>query len=62
MDFPNSSKAKKLYLVIDAGGISNNHDIVMIEGLKEQGVNDEEDKNEVENIEKSYFCYYFYFH
>ena len=62
MDFPNSSKAKKLYLVIDAGGVSNNHDIVMIEGLKEQGENDEEDKNEVENIEKSYFCYYFYFH
>ena len=50
IDFPNSSKAKKLYLVIDAGGVSTNHEIVMIEGLKEE--EEEEDaKNEIENLE-----------
>jgi len=54
IDFPNSSKAKKLYLVIDAGGVGTNHDIVMIEGLKEEAEGEEEDKNEIENVEKSY--------
>jgi len=51
IDFPNSSKAKKLYLVIDAGGVSSNHEIVMIEGLKEEESEDEDEKNEIENLE-----------
>ena len=34
VDFPNSTKSKKFYLCIDAGG-SMNHEIVMIEGHKE---------------------------
>lgn len=53
IDFPNSSKAKKMYLVIDAGGVQTNHEIVMIEGLKEREEEDEEEKSEVENLERS---------
>tara|TARA_B110000503_G_C6871722_1_gene298960 strand:- start:10 stop:183 length:174 start_codon:yes stop_codon:yes gene_type:complete len=32
IDFPNSTKSKKFYLCIDAGG-TGNHNIVMINGL-----------------------------
>ncbi len=45
MDFPNSSKMKKLYLVIDAGG-SMNQDIVMIDGLKEEDAEVDDDEND----------------
>lgn len=35
VDYPNSTKSKKFYLCIDAGG-SQNHNIVMINGLKDE--------------------------
>ncbi|EGR34225.1 hypothetical protein IMG5_019900 [Ichthyophthirius multifiliis] len=35
VDFPNSTKAKKLYLVINAGGDNRGDDIVLIEGKNE---------------------------
>lgn len=41
-----------MYLVIDAGGVQTNHEIVMIEGLKEENEEGEDEKNEVDNIEK----------
>lgn len=34
VDYPNSAKAKKLYLVITAGGDSREQTIVMKDGLK----------------------------
>lgn len=53
IDYPNSSKAKKMYLVIDAGGVSSNHDIVLIEGLKEENAKENENEDDViENVDK----------
>jgi hypothetical protein len=42
-----------MYLVIDAGGVSNKHDIVMIEGLKEErGGENQSDDDAIENLDK----------
>jgi len=51
VDYPNSSKAKKMYLVIDAGG-NVNQDIVMTEGLTEEAEEDGEEEKRVEYISK----------
>ena len=45
IDFPNSSKARKLFLVIDAG-LTGNKEIVMIEGLKNDDNSEIEDEDE----------------
>ena len=36
IDYPNSTKNKKYYLALDAGG-SGDQDIILIDGLKEDG-------------------------
>lgn len=42
-----------MYLVIDAGGVSSNHDIVLIEGLKEENAREKENEDDViENVDK----------
>lgn len=40
VDFPNSAKAKKLYLVITAGGDSREQNIVMMNGLEDEDENE----------------------
>eukprot|EP00828_Plagiopyla_frontata_P006337 TRINITY_DN12746_c0_g2_i1.p3 TRINITY_DN12746_c0_g2~~TRINITY_DN12746_c0_g2_i1.p3 ORF type:complete len:253 (+),score=61.59 TRINITY_DN12746_c0_g2_i1:101-859(+) len=45
VDYPNSTKAKKMYLVLDAGGVQTQQGIVTIKGLEEEQ-NEEETKVE----------------
>lgn len=50
IDFPNSSKAKKIYLVIDAG-YTGTPEIVMMDGLKDANDEGNEGENEEKKIE-----------
>ena len=53
VDFPNSSKNKKLYLCIDAGGSGQSQSMQLIDGKKEE--DDEENEDKVEYLKKFFF-------
>ena len=48
IDYPNSAKAKKLYLVINAGGDTRGDNIVIVEGRNET----EENEAKVNEVQK----------
>ncbi len=58
VDFPNSAKAKKLYLVINAGGDNRGEDIVLIEGKNSI---EEDDEAKFNPLDKLIIFIYFFF-